>query len=312
MRILVAGSNGQVGWEVVRLCPPAWTVHATDRTQLDISDPASIPRVVRELRPQVIVNATGYTTVDRAESEPAVARLINAEAVAVLAAEARACGATLVHYSTDYVFSGRKTTPYSPGDAPDPQSVYGATKLEGERAIIDSGASYVILRTQWVYGLRGRNFVLAILRQAALRPELRIVSDQTGAPTWARSIARATIGILSRGVPGHEGVYHLACAGSTTWFDFARAVFDEAATNIPGLTVPRILPVSSAEYGATAVRPAHAVLDCSATELTFGVTMPHWRDALREAMTDRAMLLAAIGAQPSMAAAASTAQTTVK
>lgn len=257
--------------------------------------PDSIRPVVRRVQPTCIINATGYTAVDRAEQEPDLAQLINAEAVGVLAREASACGAAIVHYSTDYIFNGRKTAVYGPEDSPDPQSVYGRTKLEGERLVRDSGASFVILRTQWVYALRGRNFVLAILKQAGVKPELRVVNDQIGSPTWARSIARATVAIVTRGIAGREGVYHIACAGSTTWFDFARAVYQEAAARVPSLVVPRILPVSTEEYGAKANRPAHAVLDCASTDATFGVIMPPWREALREAMDDQGSLHSALG-----------------
>ena len=294
MRILIVGSTGQLGWEIARCCPAEWSLHAVNRDELDMTQPAGIASVIQRRRPQVIVNASGYTAVDRAESEPELARLINAESVAALAHEARAVGAMLVHFSTDYVFDGRKTAPYLPGDNPNPQSVYGRSKLEGEQAVISSGARFLVLRTQWVYGLRGRNFVLAILRQGLTRPELRVVNDQIGAPTWARSIARGVAGILSRGIDKHQGVYHLACAGSTTWHDFARAVFDEALQRLPGLAVPRITPVSTQEYAAKAARPAHAVLDCTATARDFGVQLPHWRDALREAMSDDTALREAL------------------
>lgn len=307
MNLLIVGKTGQIGGELVLAARKAdhqdWFVHATDRATLDMSRPDSIGPVLRSIRPQVIINASGYTAVDRAEAEPELAHLINGEAVGVLAREAQSIGAALVHYSTDYVYDGRKTTPYLPTDPTDPQSVYGRSKLEGEQAIIASGVSHVILRTQWVYGLTGRNFVLAILRQGVIKPELRVVNDQVGAPTWARAIARATMQIVSEGVKaagkssdfgGREGVYHLSCAGETTWFDFAIAVFEEAARSFAERPIPRITPVSTAEYGAKAVRPAHAILDCSATKKAFGVRMPPWRDALREALSDRSILHSAI------------------
>jgi dTDP-4-dehydrorhamnose reductase len=291
MNVLITGCNGQIGWELARGAPREWTVHATDRAQLDLGRPESIASLIRSVKPEVIINAAGYTAVDRAEDEPDIAQRVNADAVGILASEARACGAALVHYSTDYIFDGTKTSPYAPEDAPNPQSVYGRTKLAGERAALASRASVLILRTQWVYALRGRNFVLAILRQASLKPELRIVSDQTGSPTWARAIARATIDMVSssiRGSPGdrhfggHEGAYHLACAGSTTWFDFARAVFEETK-----VTPPRLTPVSTQEYAAKASRPAHSTLDCSRTASVFGVQLAQWRQALHEAVSDR-------------------------
>ncbi len=303
MNVLVLGKTGQIGREILQAAPKNWVVQATDRTTIDMARPETIGPVIQQSHADVVINATGYTAVDRAEDEPDLARLVNATSVGVLAREAKAAGAALVHYSTDYVYDGFKATPYLPSDRPDPKSVYGRTKREGEQAIIASGVSHVILRTQWVYGLTGRNFVLAILRQGAIKPELRVVNDQVGAPTWARAIARATCQIVSHAArstkygadfSGREGVYHLSCGGSTTWFEFARSVFEEAAALIPERPVPMITPVSTAEYGAKAVRPAHAILDNSATEKAFGVRMPHWRESLREAMSDRVALLAAI------------------
>jgi dTDP-4-dehydrorhamnose reductase len=243
------------------------------------------------MHPDVIINAAGYTAVDRAESEPDLAHRINAESVAVLAEAAAKCGAAVVHFSTDYIFDGTKRTPYVPEDVPNPQSVYAASKLAGERAVLESGAAAIILRTCWVYGMRGRNFVLAILKQAQLKSELRVVNDQVGVPTWSRAVAGATAEIVTRHVAGSvgnrsfaskEGVYHLACAGHTTWFDFSRAVFEEAR-----MPAPTITPVSTAEYAAKAARPAYSVLDCSRTTEVFGVTMPAWREALRDALRDR-------------------------
>lgn len=286
MNLLIVGSAGQVGSELIRACPKDWQVHAVDRRQMDMTDPAAIASVVSSVKPSIIVNATGYTAVDRAEVEPDLAMKVNRDGVSILAQEAKRQGSTLIHYSTDYVFDGLKPEPYQPDDASNPQSAYARSKSEGELAVRASGVRHVILRTQWVYGLHGRNFVLAIVKQAMKRPELRIVNDQIGAPTWSRSIARATLDIIKAGTENRDGTYHLVCGGSTTWFDFAKTVFDELNRRVPGSPRPHITPVSTAEYGAPAKRPAHAVLDCRKTEATFGVQMPHWRVALLEMMSD--------------------------
>lgn len=292
MRILVTGSSGQIGWELMRAFGPEDEVLSAGRPAVDFTDFNSIRTAIRETRPQVIINAAGYTAVDQAEAEPALAMRINAEAVAVLADEARRCGAAVVHYSTDYVFDGRKGTPYSVEDEPSPLSVYGRSKLAGERAIATSGAKFIILRTCWVYAMRGRNFVLAILKQARAKPELRVVSDQIGSPTWARSIAHGTAQIIRRSAQisdgqcsfaGHEGLYHLSCGGVADWFTFARHILE-----LYGIEpAPNLVPITSAEYGAAAARPQYSVLDCSRTGATFGVWLPHWTDALAGAMSER-------------------------
>jgi dTDP-4-dehydrorhamnose reductase len=264
----------------------------TDRARINLAQPDTIGGVVRDLAPDVIINAAAHTAVDRAESEAELAFRINAESVGVLAEEARRIGAVIVHFSTDYIFDGRATRPYRPDDPPSPQSVYGRSKLAGEVAVVNSGAKFLILRTCWVYALRGRNFLLAMLAQAQVRPEVRVVNDQTGSPTWARTIARSTASILasslggsarSRHFQGLEGIYHVACAGTATWFDFAKAIYAEARLPDGG---PRVIPVSSVEFAAKAQRPAYSVLDCSKTIAAFGVALPDWRSALREAMSD--------------------------
>jgi dTDP-4-dehydrorhamnose reductase len=304
MRAMILGCNGQVGWELARTFPPDWTILPIDRTQLDLAHPGSVGEAVRVRRPDVIINAAAYTAVDRAESEPDLAHRINAESVAVLADEARKLGAAIVHFSTDYVFAGTGDRPYRPDDPPDPQSVYGRTKLAGERAVVNSGAAFLILRTCWVYALRGRNFLLAMLKQAQTKPEVRVVNDQTGSPTWARVLAQATAHIVTgnlagdarqRHFCGREGVYHLACGGSTTWFEFARAIFSEARLPNGG---PRVIPVSSAEFAAKARRPAYSTLDCTRTTEVFGVHMPDWRAALQQAIADRNALAALHVSEP--------------
>lgn len=293
MRILVTGADGQIGWELARQFASPHVVIASTRASIDLASPASIRGGVRDAKPDVIINAAAHTAVDRAESEPAAARAINADAVGFIGEEAKRLGAVVIHFSTDYVYDGTKRTPYVPDDAPNPQSVYGATKLAGEKLLLESGAAAVILRTCWVYGTRGRNFVLAILRAAEKNPSLRIVNDQIGCPTWCRMAARVAARIAEGAVTGEpgrrhfgglEGVYHVAGGGSTTWYDLARLVFELT----PARPTPQITPITTAEYGAPARRPAYSVLDCSATQRAFGVRMDDWRESLRQALAERA------------------------
>jgi dTDP-4-dehydrorhamnose reductase len=295
MKILITGSDGQIGWELLRAFPPEFEVVGATRAELDLASPSSIRACMGQARPDLIINAAAYTAVDRAEVEPALARAVNATAVGVIGEEARATGAAVIHFSTDYIFDGTKRTPYLPTDHPHPQSVYGATKLEGERLLQASGASHLILRTCWVYGTRGRNFLMAILRQASLQAHLRVVDDQIGCPTWSRMAARITAAIVSQGLVGEsghrhfggrEGTYHLASHGQTTWFDFARAILER----LPVHPQPILTPVSTAEYGARAMRPAYSVLDCASTENTFHVLMDRWEDSLQTALQDAAPL----------------------
>ena len=223
-RILLTGKNGQVGWELQRTLAPLGEVVVLDRRQLDLSDPDQIRERVREISPDLIVNAAAYTAVDRAEAEPEPAMAVNGTAPGLLAEEAKRIGAAIIHYSTDYVFDGAKTTPYTEEDAPNPLNVYGRTKLAGEQAVQAAGVPHLILRTSWVYGMRGKNFLLTILRLAREREELKIVDDQIGAPTWSRTIAEATAQILTSGawpVSGASGIYHLTASGSTSWYGFA-------------------------------------------------------------------------------------------
>ena len=276
MRILLTGRNGQVGWELERALAPLGEVIALDRARLDLSDAAAIRHVARETEPAVIVNAAGYTAVDRAESEPALAASINSVAPGILAEEARWCGALLVHYSTDYVFDGEKGAPYREEDAPHPLSVYGRTKLEGERAIQASGCRHLILRTGWVYASRGSNFLLTALRLVRERKELSIVGDQTGSPTAARDIAVATAAILARGA-APTGIYHLSAAGEASWYDFAREIL--ARTGQKEMPLRRI---TTAEYPAAAQRPRYSVLSNEKIRRAAGISLPDWRQSLAD------------------------------
>jgi dTDP-4-dehydrorhamnose reductase len=294
IRALVTGSRGQVGVEVARALAGRAEVIAHERSTLDLADPAAIAARVREARPDVIVNAAAYTAVDRAESDEARARVVNAVAPGILGEEARRAGALLVHYSTDYVFDGTKTGAYVESDATNPINAYGRTKLEGERAIAASGCAHVILRTSWVYGPQGGNFVRTMLALALEREELRIVDDQRGAPTSSLQLARATLEILGGDRLGAEalakaksasGLYHASAAGETTWFGFAQAIFAEwPRRSGAAFRAPRVVPIATRDYPTPARRPANSVLDSSRLARAFGVRLGPWRDALVETL----------------------------
>jgi dTDP-4-dehydrorhamnose reductase len=300
-KILLTGRNGQVGRELEQLLPRLGEVIALDRQQLDLARPDEIRRVLREVRPGLIVNAAAYTAVDQAEKEEEAARAINAEAPRVLAEEAKTIGAVLVHYSTDYVFDGTKRVPYSEDDPPNPISAYGRTKLAGEQAIREAGVPHLIFRTEWVYARQGRNFLLTILRLATQREELKIVSDQIGAPTSSNDIARGTTEILAKifepranraSWPHVSGTYHLTAAGETNWYEFAKAILEEvsqvdspaawlsAATNARPLIAQRIIPIRTEDYPTPARRPAYSVLSNARLAETFDVKLPDWRTQL--------------------------------
>ena len=298
--ILVTGAQGQLGCELAAALGAQGRVVALDRAALDLEDPAAIDRALRRHDPALIVNAAAYTAVDRAEAEPARAHAVNAEAPRILAAHARRSGATLIHYSTDYVFDGTRRTPYDEECEPAPQCVYGATKRAGEDAIRDSGAAALILRTSWVYGLRGRNFLLTIRRLAAERDELRIVDDQFGVPNWCRELARATARLTARGLPylaQRAGLYHLSGSGATTWYAFARAIVEQDGASRAHV---RVVPIATADYPTPARRPAYAVLSTARFERTFGFALPPWRESLAACVREPAEppVPAAVGCPP--------------
>jgi dTDP-4-dehydrorhamnose reductase len=251
-------------------------VVATDRRELDLRDSSAIQRTVRKTDPAIIVNAAAYTAVDNAESEADVAMQVNAIAPGILAEEAKRLGALLVHYSTDYVFDGSKKLPYKEEDAPNPLSVYGRSKLEGEQAIVASECRHLIFRTSWVYSSRGRNFFLTILKAAREKPELRVVDDQFGAPTSSLAIAEATARALQ--VRAGQGLYHLSAGGRTSWFGFAQAILRKAAVATP------VVPIRSDQYPAKAKRPSNSVLDNSRLKETFGMSLPDWESQLEQVM----------------------------
>ncbi len=281
MKILLIGSNGQVGWELARTLLPLGEVVALNRDQVDLTDLEKLRQTVQTIRPDVIVNAAAYTAVDKAETERDLAFLINAQAVDVLAQEAKKLNALLIHYSTDYVFDGTKDAPYFENDATNPLNVYGESKLAGELAIQASGADYVICRTTWVFAARGNNFVKSILRLAAERDKLNIVADQIGAPTWARLIAETTAPILrqaqlERGANTFEsGIFNLTSAGETSWHGFAEKIVELAEINCV------INPIPTSDYPTPAKRPANSRLSTDHLTQRFGLTMPTWETTLK-------------------------------
>ena len=272
----MTGSNGQLGFELVRTLTPLGEIAATDRRTLDLSRPETIAPAIRELKPDVILNAAAYTAVDLAESEPVAATMVNATAPGILADEAKRSGALLVHYSTDYVFDGTKTGPYTEDDTPNPLSVYGRTKWEGEQAIQASGCDHLILRTSWVYGPRGKNFLLTILRLAREKPLLKIVNDQIGAPTSTQTLAEATTHILRQWQPRQSGLFHLTASGHTSWHGFAKLIVDLAGPPYPGVE-----PIPTSEYRTAARRPLNSRLDCNKVSAQFGLQLPDWEQAAR-------------------------------
>lgn len=290
MKTLLLGCDGQVGWQLQRSLAPHGEVVACSRRDCDLGDPAALRTLVRRERPQVIVNAAAYTAVDRAESEAELAWAINAAAPGILAEEAAALDALLVHYSTDYVFPGDRAEPYAEDDPVGPQNVYGRSKLAGEEAIRAQACKSLIFRTSWVFGARGNNFVKTILRLAAERQSLNVVGDQVGSPTPAAMIATVTgvvLAMLGHGrrlAPGEQRLYHLAARRPVSWCEFARAIVTDAVET-PGfalaLTPDAIVPIGSAEYPVAARRPLNSRLDCRRLEQDFGLQMPDWEPYLR-------------------------------
>ena len=297
-RILLTGSNGQVGWSLARSLAPFGEVFAPERAEMDLASAESIRAAVRSFRPEWIVNPAAYTAVDKAESEPEMAYAVNRDAVAVLAEEARALNAGMVHYSTDYVFDGARATPYVETDATGPLGVYGASKLAGEQALAASGAPHLIFRTSWVYGARGKNFLLTILKLAREREELRIVADQHGAPTWCGDLARITAEAIrdtearaaeqgcspAEALAERSGVYHACNSGETTWHGFAAEAVRQMQGREPGRRFARLVPIATAEYPTPARRPQYSLLNCGKLESRLGLRMGEWKRSLAEVL----------------------------
>lgn len=285
MKILLFGSNGQVGWELQRSLAPLGSVKACDRHTVDLENPNAVRAVIHDSRPDVIVNAAAYTAVDKAESEPDKAEAVNANAVELLANEAKRRNLWLLHYSTDYIFDGEKPGLYSETDKPNPLNTYGRTKLQGEIALQESGCRQLIFRTSWVYSARGSNFFKTIVRLAGEKDRLDIVADQVGAPTSAEFIADATATCLYRVSQGDEfgeqvvGVYHLTASGSTSWHGFARRLLDEmhSCNSELRLRSQNVYPVTTAQYRSAAKRPLNSRLDTQKLTDTFSVYPPPWQ-----------------------------------
>ena len=290
MHILLLGKYGQLGWELQRTLAPLGDILALDFPQIDLEQADSLRELIHNIRPQVIFNATAYTAVDRAESEMEIAQAINSHAPRVMAEEAKKIGAAIIHYSTDYVFDGKKGGDYLEQDPPNPLNMYGESKLEGERAIQDVGESYLILRTSWVYSVRRESFVTRVLEWSRKQTSLRIVSDQVSNPTWCRMLAEVTAQLLAmagRDVAGwldeRRGIYHLSGSGRASRFEWAQAIL-EMDTRREEQIVQEVQPALTSEFPTPAIRPLHSALNCDHFIDTFGLTLPNWREALKLAM----------------------------
>jgi dTDP-4-dehydrorhamnose reductase len=283
--VLLLGRTGQVGSEVERLLAGRAALVAPDETVLDLRDEAALRAAVRNAAPAVIVNAAGYTAVDRAESEPEVAHAVNAVAPGILAEEAALLGALFVHYSTDYVFDGAKSAPYVESDIPAPLGEYGRSKLEGERRVLAAGGRGVVLRTSWMYGPRGQNFLLTMLRLFEERDEVRVVDDQVGAPTTAGYIAEATLRVVeAQPAPQSCGLFHATAGGQTSWCGFAARILE--SDRRPSKKCARVIPIRTSDYPTAARRPAWSVLDCRRFTERFGLVQRPWEELLAETMAE--------------------------
>ena len=288
MRALLTGVNGQIGWELARALEPLPVeVLAFGREEMNLAESGAVRDTIRRARPDVIINTAAYTDVDGAEREKGLAMAVNGVAPGVMAEEAGGIGASVIHLSTDYVFDGAKDEPYTENDPANPVNEYGRSKLAGERAVASAGAPYIILRTSWVYGLRGDNFLLKILKLSRERDEIAVVDDQRGTPTWSRLVAGAVARIVElhgADLAGVAGVYHVACAGSATRYEFARAIIERA---VEEGRRPRIVPALSSERPAPARRPRYSALSCGKLKETFGIALPPWETALDMCLEDR-------------------------
>jgi len=288
MKVLINGRHGQVSHELQRRLGAVGELIVLGRDQLDLAQPDQIRRQVQNIRPDLIINAAAHTAVDLAESEPQSAFAINAVAPGILAEEALALDIPLIHYSTDYVFDGTKAGPYNEDDMPNPLGVYGKSKLAGEQAIRDVQGKHLILRTSWVYSTHGRNFLLTMQRLLQEKPELRVVADQIGAPTWAGTIAGSTLALIERwqtSTAANWGTYHLTAQGETSWFGFAQAIGE--ALRQQGKPCAKLIPIPTSDYPTPAARPLNSRLDCSRLQTDWGVSQPDWQTALRECLTEQ-------------------------
>lgn len=293
-RIFLTGKTGQVGHELLDCLTGLGEVRAVSSQDLDLSRPERIRTALLEWRPHLIINAAAYTAVDRAEEERDLAMAVNGTAPKVMAETAKELGAAMVHYSTDYVFDGTKRGFYLESDEPNPQNVYGISKAAGDAAVQKAGIPHFIFRTSWVYGLRGKNFLLTMQRLAREKDELRVVNDQVGTPTWCRLIAQTTCNILEQtlnsaraedmsGIEKAAGIYNLSCTGWTSWYGFAQAIFE----SLPPADRPRVRPIPTSEYPTPAKRPANSVLSLEKLRTRFGIILPDWKGALGFCLNNR-------------------------
>ena len=289
MKFLLIGKNGQVGWELNRSLSKLGNVFAVGRNELDLSMPETLGTIIQDIRPDIIINAAAYTDVDKAESEPELAMTVNGISPGVIAQEAKKIGAGMIHYSTDYVFDGKATSPYKEENPIYPLNIYGQSKLAGEKAVTQSGIPHIIIRTSWVYSLRGSNFLLTIQKLAQTRKQIKVVDDQTGSPTWSRSIAESTTRILEQSLTRSattqklfigSGVFHMSCNGKTSWFGFAKKIleFSRLSNNT------ELIPISTTEYTTPAVRPRYSLLSNKKLKQAFNQEMPQWQDALKQCL----------------------------
>ncbi len=291
-RILLTGKDGQVGWELQRTLASLGKVWSFDKAGLDLQDLDALSKTIREIKPDLIVNAAAYTAVDKAEEDQAAAYVINGIAPGIMAEEAKRCGAVLIHYSTDYVFNGLFKTPYLEDDVVSPLNVYGKTKLQGEQAIQAVSGKHLILRTSWVYGMRGKNFLLTMLRLGKEKEFLKIVNDQIGAPTWSRLIAEVSAQMAFRmcNAPDDSlwGIYHLTSSGQTSWYGFAEEIFKNygefQANSAEKTVLSKLEAIASSEYPLPAIRPQYSVLSNEKLWQNFQLRMPEWDEALHLCM----------------------------
>ena len=279
--ILLIGSNGQLGTELQNFLSSNYQVIAVTRPEIDLTQTDNLRKIIRETQPEIIINAAAYTAVDKAETEPEMATAINTTAPQIIAEESQKLGSFLIHFSTDYVFNGNSNYPYQESDITNPVSVYGQTKLAGEIAIQKACSQYMILRTAWVYGTYGKsNFVKTMLRLGKERPEVRVVADQIGSPTWAQDIALTITQIIPQLTSEIAGIYHYTNSGVASWYDFAIAIFEEAEKLGFPLKINQVIPITSPEYPTPAKRPAYSVLACQKISKVLGTHPPHWRQRL--------------------------------
>ncbi|MEA5594377.1 dTDP-4-dehydrorhamnose reductase [Rivularia sp. UHCC 0363] len=284
--ILLIGCKGQVGTQLQKTFEPCSNLTAVARPIVELAQPETLRDLIRENQPSIIINAAAYTAVDKAESEPELANTINAVAPEVLAQEAERLRACLIHISTDYVFDGKTNNPYQENHPTNPLSVYGKTKLAGEEAIRSNCSNHFILRTAWVYGTGGKsNFVKTMLRLGSQKPELKVVADQIGSPTWSKDIAQIIAALVTK-TPQETGTYHYTNSGVASWYDFAIAIFEEAKHLGFPLQIERVIPITTSEYPTPATRPSYSVLNCAKISTIIESHPPHWRQSLREMLQE--------------------------